>query len=39
VYFRAVNNTTYDESLYKYTPADQQLRRVTQGAASRDGSR
>jgi len=34
VYFRAVNNTTYDGTLYKYTPADQQLRRVTQGPAS-----
>jgi dipeptidyl aminopeptidase/acylaminoacyl peptidase len=34
VYFRAVNNKTYDEALYKYTPADQQLQRVLQGQES-----
>jgi dipeptidyl aminopeptidase/acylaminoacyl peptidase len=34
VYFRAVNNKTYDESLYKYTPADQKLLRVSQGQES-----
>src|SRR5207248_5635875 len=34
VYFRAVNNTSYDETLYRYTPSDQRLRRVTQGAES-----
>ena len=34
VYFRAVNNKTYDETLYKYTPADQQLQRVAQGQES-----
>ena len=34
VYFRAVNNTTFDEALYRYTPADQKLQRVTQGRVS-----
>jgi dipeptidyl aminopeptidase/acylaminoacyl peptidase len=34
VYFRAVNNATYDESLYKYTPGDQKLQRIAQGQAS-----
>jgi len=34
VYFRAVNNATYDESLYKYTPDDQKLQRVAHGPAS-----
>jgi dipeptidyl aminopeptidase/acylaminoacyl peptidase len=34
VYFRAVNNTTYDETLYRYTPADQKLQRVAQGQVS-----
>jgi dipeptidyl aminopeptidase/acylaminoacyl peptidase len=34
VYFRAVSNKTYDETLYKYTPADQKLQRVVQGQES-----
>jgi dipeptidyl aminopeptidase/acylaminoacyl peptidase len=34
VYFRAVNNETYDETLYKYTAADQKLQRVAQGQES-----
>ena len=34
VYFRAVNNTTFDETLYRYTPADQKLQRITQGPVS-----
>jgi len=34
VYFRAVNNTTYDETLYQYTPADQQLQRIAHGPSS-----
>src|SRR5262245_42659255 len=34
VYFRAVDNKSYDETLFKYTPADQKLQRVTQGQES-----
>jgi dipeptidyl aminopeptidase/acylaminoacyl peptidase len=34
IYFRAVNNKTYDETLYKYTPADQKLQRVAGGPES-----
>ena len=34
VYFRAVDNRTYDETLYRYTPADQALQRVVHGKES-----
>ncbi|HJZ77960.1 MAG TPA: prolyl oligopeptidase family serine peptidase [Vicinamibacterales bacterium] len=34
VYFRAVNSKSYDETLYKYTPADQKRQRVIQGPES-----
>jgi len=34
VYFRAVDNSTYDETVYRYTPADQKLQRVAHGQES-----
>jgi dipeptidyl aminopeptidase/acylaminoacyl peptidase len=34
VYFRATNNQTYDETLYKYTPANETLQRVARGQES-----
>jgi dipeptidyl aminopeptidase/acylaminoacyl peptidase len=32
--FRAVNNTTYDETIYRYTVADQKLEAIASGAES-----
>src|SRR6185295_17876403 len=34
LYFRAVNNTTYDETIYRYTPPDQKLERMAGGQES-----
>jgi dipeptidyl aminopeptidase/acylaminoacyl peptidase len=34
VYFRAIDNNSYDETIYKYTPADQKLQRVAHGQES-----
>jgi dipeptidyl aminopeptidase/acylaminoacyl peptidase len=34
VFFRAVNNTTYDETIYRYTIADRKLEPVTRGEES-----
>jgi dipeptidyl aminopeptidase/acylaminoacyl peptidase len=34
LFFRAVNNTTYDETVYRYTPADQKLEPVVRGQES-----
>ncbi|MGQ0732563.1 MAG: S9 family peptidase [Acidobacteriota bacterium] len=34
LYFRAVDNTTYDEAVYRYTPADRRLERVASGQES-----
>jgi dipeptidyl aminopeptidase/acylaminoacyl peptidase len=36
VYFRATNNKTYDETLYRYSVADQKLDTVLHGAESYD---
>ncbi len=34
VFFRAVNNLTYDEAIYRYTLADQKLQVIAQGSES-----
>lgn len=34
LYFRAVNNQTYDETVYRYTPADDKLEAVARGQES-----
>jgi dipeptidyl aminopeptidase/acylaminoacyl peptidase len=34
LFFRAVNNKTYDESVYRYTPADQKLEPIVRGQES-----
>jgi dipeptidyl aminopeptidase/acylaminoacyl peptidase len=34
VYFRGSNNRTYDETVYRYTPADQKLESVVRGPES-----
>jgi dipeptidyl aminopeptidase/acylaminoacyl peptidase len=34
LYFRAVNNTTYDEAIYRYQPGDQKLEPVARGKES-----
>ena len=34
LFFRAINNTTYDETIYRYTIADQTLRPVVSGQES-----
>lgn len=37
VYFRAVDNTTYDETVYRYTVADEKLTKVSSGKESYRG--